>query len=87
MRRISGVMMLATVLLVTGLAEPRPVMAVERSVFHAAPAPGPVTLLSYNVEGLPWPLTHGRTAAAAAIAGELRAMHDRGEGPQVVAVQ
>ena len=87
MRRISGVMMLATVLLVTGLAEPGPVMAVERSVFHAAPAPGPVTLLSYNVEGLPWPLTHGRTAAAAAIAGELRAMHDRGEGPQVVAVQ
>ena len=87
MRRIPGVVMLATVLLVTGLAEPRPVMAVERNVLHAAPAAGPVTLLSYNVEGLPWPLTHGRGAAAASIAAELRAMHDRGDGPQVVAVQ
>jgi endonuclease/exonuclease/phosphatase family metal-dependent hydrolase len=87
MRRIPGVVLLATVLLVTGLAEPKPVMAVEPAVLHAAPAPGPVTLLSYNVEGLPWPLTHGRTAAAASIAAELRAMHDRGDGPQVVAVQ
>jgi hypothetical protein len=65
MRRIPGVVMLATVLLVTGLAEPRPVMAVERNVLHAAPAAGPVTLLSYNVEGLPWPLTHGRGAGGA----------------------
>ena len=87
MRRIPGVVMLAAVLLVTGLAEPKSVMAVERNVLHAAPAAGPVTLLSYNVEGLPWPLTHGRGAAAASIAAELRAMHDRGDGPQVVAVQ
>ena len=85
--RMPGVMMLAAMLLVTGLAEPRPVLAVEPTVFHAAPAAGPVTLLSYNVEGLPWPLTHGRGAAAASIAAELRAMHDRGDGPQVVAVQ
>lgn len=84
---MSGVAILAAILLATGIAEPLPVLAVERVTMHAAPAPGPVTLLSYNVEGLPWPLTHGRTAAAAAIAAELRASHDRGDGPQVVAVQ
>lgn len=82
-----GIAILAAILLVTGIAEPLPVLAVERITMHAAPAPGPVTMLSYNVEGLPWPLTHGRTAAAAAIAAELRALHDRGDGPQVVAVQ
>ena len=85
--RIRGIVALAAVLLVTGLAEPRPVLASARAAMHAAPAAGPVTMLSYNVEGLPWPLTRGRTAAAAAIAAELRALHDRGDGPQVVAVQ
>lgn len=84
---MSGIAVLASILVVTGMAEPRSVMANVPVVLHAAPAAGPVTLLSYNVEGLPWPLTHGRTAAAAAIAAELRALHDRGAGPQVVAVQ
>ena len=85
--RIPGIVMLASVLLVTGLAEPRPVLASEPPAVHAGPVAGPVNLLSYNVEGLPWPLTHGRTDAAAAIAAELRALHARGEGPQVVVVQ
>lgn len=84
---MSGLAILGSILLVTGLAEPRPVLAVEPTVMHAPPVTGPVTLLSYNVEGLPWPLTHGRTAAAATIATELRALHDRGGAPQVVAVQ
>lgn len=84
---MSGLAILGSILLVTGLAEPLPVLAVEPTVMHAPPVAGPVTLLSYNVEGLPWPLTHGRTAAAADIATELRALHDRGAGPQVVAVQ
>ncbi len=85
--RIPGIVLLASVLLVTGLAEPRSVQASEPPVMHPVPVAGPVTMLSYNVEGLPWPLTHGRTAAAAAIAAELRALHARGTGPQVVAVQ
>lgn len=85
--RLSGIAVLAGIVLVTGMVEPFPVQAVRVSTPHAAPAAGPITLLSYNVEGLPWPLTHGRTAAAAAIAAELRALHARGTGPQVVAVQ
>jgi len=85
--RISAIVVAAAALLVMGSTEPRPVRAGEPASVHAAPAAGPVRLLSYNVEGLPWPLTHGRTEAAAAIAAQLRALHDRGAGPQVVAVQ
>jgi endonuclease/exonuclease/phosphatase family metal-dependent hydrolase len=85
--RIAGMMAVAAVLTLVGMAEPRRVAAHEPIALHAAPAAGPVTILSYNVEGLPWPLTHGRTAAAEAIAAELRALHDHGAGPQVVAVQ
>lgn len=79
--------MVAAAVLTMGLAEPRPVMAVEAAAPHAVPATGPIRILSYNVEGLPWPLTHGRTEAAASIAASLRTLHARGEGPQVVAVQ
>ena len=85
--RMPGILMLAAILLVTGLAEPRSVQAVEPIDFHPMATAGPVALLSYNVEGLPWPLTHGRTAAAAAIAENLRERHARDGGPQVVAVQ
>lgn len=85
--RIAGMMTVAALLTLAGMAEPRRVAAHEPIAVHAAPAAGPVTILSYNVEGLPWPLTHGRIAAAEAIATELRALHDRGVGPQVVAVQ
>ncbi|MGP7795314.1 endonuclease/exonuclease/phosphatase family protein [Sphingomonas sp. CLY1604] len=79
--------MLAAAVLTMGVAEPRPVMAIEATAPHAVPASGPIRILSYNVEGLPWPLTHGRAQAAASIAADLRALHARGEGPQVVAVQ
>nr|WP_277998381.1 endonuclease/exonuclease/phosphatase family protein [Sphingomonas liriopis] len=82
-----GIMIVAAIVLVAGSAEPFAVQAVQAPVPHAAPAAGPVTLLSYNVEGLPWPLTHGRTGAAAAIAAELRSLHESGAAPQVVAVQ
>lgn len=85
--RISAIVVAAAALLVMGSTEPRPVRAGEPVTVHAAPGAGPVTMLSYNVEGLPWPLTRGRTAAAAAIAAELRALHARGGAPQVVAVQ
>ncbi len=85
--RMPGLLLSVSLLLATGLAEPRPVGAVGRMAVHAAPRPGPITLLSYNVEGLPWPLTHGRTEAAAEIAAALRDRDAAGDGPQIVAVQ
>jgi endonuclease/exonuclease/phosphatase family metal-dependent hydrolase len=48
---------------------------------------GALSVLSYNVEGLPWPLTHGRTQAAARIAQQLQALRRLGQEPHVIAVQ
>ena len=44
-------------------------------------------VLSYNVEGLPWPIASARRDAAAAIAQSLRDLRDHHSEPQVVAVQ
>ena len=60
--------------------------ATAGGVGHAQPAPA-VTLLSYNVEGLPWPVTTGRPAALQAIARQLRSMREQGNQPGVVALQ
>jgi endonuclease/exonuclease/phosphatase family metal-dependent hydrolase len=48
---------------------------------------GTLTLLSYNVHGLPWPFTSGRPAAFAQIAERLRDMRRAGTQPAVVALQ
>jgi endonuclease/exonuclease/phosphatase family metal-dependent hydrolase len=46
-----------------------------------------LTVLSYNVEGLPWPIARGRADAAAAIGSTLRTMRSQGVQPKVVALQ
>jgi endonuclease/exonuclease/phosphatase family metal-dependent hydrolase len=54
----------------------------------ATPAdPGEISILSYNVEGLPWPLASGRTEAAGEIAGRLADLRLTGHQPGIVAVQ
>ncbi|CAN5208143.1 hypothetical protein BH09PSE3_BH09PSE3_02410 [soil metagenome] len=60
---------------------------VRPAVRHYSPAPASLTVLSYNVHGLPWPLTSGRPAAFAQIAGRLSEMRRTGTQPAVVALQ
>ena len=59
-----------------------------------APAAPPVTgqtvqisVLTYNVHGLPWPLAGGRGAALRAIGRELAARREAGRQPDVVLIQ
>lgn len=54
-----------------------------------APAPfdGSISVLTYNVHGLPWPFATGRPAAFARIAARLAAMRAEGDAPQVVVLQ
>src|SRR4051812_5264204 len=71
-----------------GSADTRELTAVDAST----PAAGEMTsselrILSYNVEGLPWPVASGRAAAADRIASTLRALREQGRQPQVVALQ
>jgi endonuclease/exonuclease/phosphatase family metal-dependent hydrolase len=56
------------------------------SLSQTAPIPT-LTLLSYNVHGLPWPMTSGRPAAFTQIAERLRNMRRTGSQPSVVALQ
>ena len=46
-----------------------------------------LSVLTYNVHGLPWPLTFGRPAAFAKIETRLRAMRHEGVQPHIVVLQ
>lgn len=59
---------------------------------QAAPAvtpafDGSLTVLTYNVKGLPWPVALGRSSDLQRIGAQLRAMHSRGNAPHVVVMQ
>lgn len=52
-----------------------------------APATSRLSVMTYNVKGLPWPLASGRPAAMIAIASRLWAMRQVHRQPDVVALQ
>jgi endonuclease/exonuclease/phosphatase family metal-dependent hydrolase len=76
-----------TGLLLASMIRPWPARGVVHPPQHALTLGGPVTLLSYNVEGLPWPLTHGRTQAAQDIALQLSRLSAQAQRPHVIALQ
>jgi len=53
----------------------------------ASPAARDVSLMTYNVHGLPWPIAEDRSADLAAIGTRLRAMRAVGEQPGIVVLQ
>ncbi|MBY8827576.1 endonuclease/exonuclease/phosphatase family protein [Hephaestia mangrovi] len=53
----------------------------------AMPFDGSLSVLTYNVHGLPWPLARNRPAAFRRIAARLAAMRAAGTAPQVVVMQ
>jgi endonuclease/exonuclease/phosphatase family metal-dependent hydrolase len=63
---------------------PPPLAAVRGTGAGTAPT---VSVMTYNVEGLPFPVRIGRDAAAARIAQRLREMRRRGVQPDVVVLQ
>lgn len=59
---------------------------------RGAPPDGParsteISVLTYNVRGLPWPLASGRAKALKAIGAELATMRREGRQPDVVLIQ
>lgn len=67
--------------------------AAPRRLSVAMPAPddaahsGGVSVLTYNVHGLPWPIAQGRSPDLVAIGARLKAMRDGGEAPRIVVLQ
>ncbi len=53
----------------------------------SAEASGSLSLLTYNVKGLPWPVATGRPAALNAIASQLKGLRVAGRQPHIVALQ
>jgi len=51
------------------------------------PARGAISVLTYNVRGLPWPVARGRAEALRAIGRELARMRQEGRQPDVVLIQ
>ena len=49
--------------------------------------PGDLSVMTYNVKGLPWPLASGRPEALASIADRLSALRREGRQPHVVVLQ
>lgn len=52
-----------------------------------APASAEISVLTYNVKGLPWPIAIGRARALRRIGRELAAMRETGRQPDVVLIQ
>lgn len=59
--------------------------ATASSVAH--PAAHDVSLMTYNVHGLPWPITDDRSADLLAIGTQLRTMRTTGDQPGIVVLQ
>ncbi len=65
---------------------PPPVVSVERPA-AAGDRSAELTVLTYNVRGLPWPIATGRAKALKKIGKELAAMRKEGRQPDVVLIQ
>ena len=68
-------------------AAPSPRRAEATPLSFASPASGELTVLTYNVKGLPWPVATGRDQALARIGERLAAMRREGRQPGVVVLQ
>lgn len=53
----------------------------------ATPAAHDITLMTYNVHGLPWPIVEDRSTELQAIGDQLKMMRERHVQPSIVAVQ
>lgn len=68
-------------------AAPSPRRAEATPLSFASPASGELTVLTYNVKGLPWPVATGRDQAITRIGERLATMRRAGRQPGVVVLQ
>lgn len=74
----------AMTLLASSRFEPTPVAFAAR---EPAPFTGRLSILTYNIHGLPWPVALGRDADFTRIAARLGALRRQGDGPNIVVLQ
>jgi hypothetical protein len=77
-----------TVMAATGTTGSRPVAYAALDGLNAvAPADGRLSVMTYNVKGLPWPIAWGREEALAKIGDRLASLRREGRQPHVVLLQ
>ena len=84
--------MLSRVALIAGLATMMTASAADRqNKITCSHVPvrfsGSLSVLTFNIKGLPWPVALGRASALSAIAQRLATMRRRGNAPQIVVLQ
>ncbi|BBE00088.1 endonuclease [Sphingobium amiense] len=88
MRRLSGTVIFAAMVALassgSGREEARRGWSPPQT---AAVDPGALSVMTYNVEGLPWPVARGRGEMLERIAARLRTMRQAGRQPHVVLLQ
>ncbi len=77
----------ATIAAVAAWPMARPVQGESPIVAITLPADAPLSVMTYNVEGLPWPMRLGRSAALSRIADRLTMLRRVGRQPHIVMLQ
>lgn len=88
-KRPLAFLLLAGALVATtlGAAPPQTAPADWRPAPSAPPQDADLSVMTYNVKGLPWPVAQGRPAAIRAIGERLAAMRAAGRQPTIVVLQ
>jgi len=86
LRPFSMTLLIATAALALGAARPE---TLSPSPPPASPPVfnGDLSVLTYNIHGLPWPVAWNRPAQLARIAAELRMLRDEGRNPHIILFQ
>lgn len=77
----------AAAVVVLNLSKPSPAAAPERPFLTSARTDGTLSVMTYNVKGLPFPLAYGRAEALEEIGERLRKLRREGRQPDVILLQ
>lgn len=86
MHNFAKIAVTATLMMLPGARAPA-AYAPPPTYAPAHPFDGSLSVLTYNVKGLPWPVALGRTASLESIGHKLRSLRDSGEAPSVAVLQ
>ncbi|WP_235037883.1 MULTISPECIES: endonuclease/exonuclease/phosphatase family protein [unclassified Novosphingobium] len=77
----------AAALIVLNMSRPSPAAAPEWPAAAPTRDDGTLSVMTFNIKGLPFPLAHGRAEALAEIASRLRKLRRTGRQPDVILLQ
>ncbi|EJU10555.1 endonuclease/exonuclease/phosphatase [Sphingomonas sp. LH128] len=77
----------AAAVVVLNLSKPSPAAAPERPFASSVRDDGTLSVMTYNVKGLPFPLAYGRAEALGEIGNRLRKLRREGRQPDVILLQ